>query len=56
MIDAAKKKDGLADSNITCLSEKPELDAARIKGKSTRENVRRHSPISPRDRGPTTPS
>jgi len=41
MIDAAKKKDGLADGNIVYLSEKPELDAARIKGKSTRENVQK---------------
>jgi hypothetical protein len=41
MIDAAKKKDGLADSQITYLSEKPELDAARIKGKSTREAVQK---------------
>src|SRR5919198_1708444 len=39
MIDAAKKKGGLADTNIVYLSEKPELDAARIKGRSTRENV-----------------
>jgi|RhiMetStandDraft_4_1073278.scaffolds.fasta_scaffold09818_1 hypothetical protein len=41
MIDAAKKKDGLSDDNIIYLSEKPELDAARIKGKSTRENVQK---------------
>jgi hypothetical protein len=41
MIDAAKKKDGLADGNIIYLSEKPELDPARIKGKSTRENVQK---------------
>ena len=41
MIDAAKKKDGLADGNIIYLSEKPELDAAHIKGKSTRENVQK---------------
>jgi hypothetical protein len=39
MIDAAKKKDGLADGNIIYLSEKPELDPKRIRGKSTRENV-----------------
>ena len=39
MTDAAKKKGGLADTNIVYLSEKPELDAARIKGRSTRENV-----------------
>jgi hypothetical protein len=41
MIDAAKKKDGLADGNIIYLSERPELDPARIKGKSTRENVQK---------------
>ena len=41
MIDAAKKKDGLADGNITYLSEKPELDPKRIKEKSTRENVQK---------------
>src|SRR5262249_1313705 len=41
MIDAASKKDGLPDANITYLSEKPELDAARIKGRSTRENVQK---------------
>jgi len=41
MIDAAKKKDGLADGNITYLSEKPELDPKRIQGKSTRENVQK---------------
>jgi hypothetical protein len=39
MIDAAKKKDGVPDSNIIYLGEKPELDPARIKVKSTRENV-----------------
>ena len=41
MIDAAKKKDGLADANIIYLSEKPELDPKRIQGKSTRENVQK---------------
>jgi hypothetical protein len=41
MIDAAKKKDGLADGNITYLSEKPEVDPKRIQGKSTRENVQK---------------
>jgi hypothetical protein len=41
MIDAAKKKDGLADGNIIYLSEKPELDPGRIQGKSTRENVQK---------------
>jgi len=39
LIDAAKTKDGVADSNITYLAEKTETDAARIRGRSTRENV-----------------
>lgn len=39
MIETAKKKDGLSDANITYLSEKPELDPANIKGKSTKEGV-----------------
>jgi hypothetical protein len=39
MIDAAKKKDGLADANITYLSEKPDLDPSLIKGRSNRETV-----------------
>jgi hypothetical protein len=39
MIDAAKKKDGLADRNIAYLSEKPDLDPAHIKARSTKENV-----------------
>jgi hypothetical protein len=39
MIDAAKKKEGLADANITYLSEKPDLDASLIKGRSSRETV-----------------
>jgi hypothetical protein len=39
IIDAAKKKDGVADANITYLSEKPELDASLIKGRSNRDIV-----------------
>ena len=39
LIDAAKNKGGLPEANITYLSDKPERDAARIKGKSTGENV-----------------
>jgi len=39
LIDAAKSKDGVPDSNITYLAEKTETDAARIRGRSTRENV-----------------
>jgi hypothetical protein len=38
IVDAAKKL-GVADANITYLGEKPELDAARMRGRSTRENV-----------------
>jgi len=41
MIDAAKKKDGLPESNIIYLSEKPELDPKHIQGKSTKENVQK---------------
>jgi peptidase C13-like protein len=39
MIDAARKKDGLTDKNIVYLSEKPALDPAHIKARSTKENV-----------------
>src|SRR5215471_273200 len=39
IIAAAKDKGGLSDATITYLGEKPELDAAQIKGKSTRANV-----------------
>ena len=39
MIEAAKKKNGLADANIIYLSEKPDLDPSLIKGLSTRETV-----------------
>ena len=39
LIDAAKTKDGVPDANITYLAEKTEIDAARIRGRSTRENV-----------------
>ena len=38
-IDAAKKKDGVRDANITYLAEKTEADPARIRDRSTRENV-----------------
>src|SRR5262245_22048443 len=41
MIDAAKKKDGLPDSNIVYLSEKPDLDPKHIQGRSTKENVQK---------------
>jgi hypothetical protein len=39
LIDAAKNKGGIPEANITYLSDKPERDAARIKGKSSGENV-----------------
>jgi hypothetical protein len=38
-IEAAKKKDGVADTNITYLAEKPEADSARIRGRSNKEGV-----------------
>ena len=39
LIDAAKRHDGVADANIIYLAEKPDTDRARIRGRSTRENV-----------------
>ena len=39
LIDAAKTKDGVPDSNIVYLAEKIEVDAARVRGRSTREDV-----------------
>lgn len=39
IIDAAQKKGGIADANITYLADKVERDAKRIKGRSTKENV-----------------
>lgn len=41
LIDAAKTKDGVSDANITYLGDKPDLDAARIRGRSTSENVQK---------------
>ena len=38
-IDAAKKRDGVAGGTITYLAEKSDADPARIRGRSTRENV-----------------
>jgi hypothetical protein len=38
-IDAAKKKDGVADPNIVYLAEKPDLDPARVRGRSNKEGV-----------------
>jgi hypothetical protein len=39
LVEAAKTKDSVPDSNITYLGEKTETDPARIRGRSTRENV-----------------
>ena len=41
IIEAAKDKGGLTDATITYLGDKPELDAARIKARSTRDNVQK---------------
>ena len=41
LIDAAKGKGGIPDANITYLAEKVERDPARIRGRSTSENVTR---------------
>lgn len=39
LIDAAKRNNGVADANIVYLAEKPDADRARIRERSTRENV-----------------
>jgi len=39
LIDTAKTKDGVPDANIVYLAEKPDVDPARIRGRSTKENV-----------------
>jgi hypothetical protein len=39
IIDAAKARGGLTDATITFLSDKPDQDAAHVRGRSTRENV-----------------
>jgi Peptidase C13 family len=41
MVDVAKQRGGVPDANVTFLSEKPDLDAAKIKARSTRENVQK---------------
>jgi hypothetical protein len=41
LLDAAKKKGGLADTSITYLADKVERDPARIRGRSTSDNVRK---------------
>jgi hypothetical protein len=39
LIDAAKNKGGIPESNITYLADKPDRDPSRIRGRSTRERV-----------------
>ncbi|PYR59005.1 MAG: hypothetical protein DMF91_15880 [Acidobacteria bacterium] len=39
LIDAAKRKDGVAEANILYLADKPDVDRARIRARSTREEV-----------------
>ncbi len=41
LVDAARKKYGLADSSVVFLAERPERDPARIRARSTAENVDR---------------
>lgn len=41
LIEAAKTKDAVPDSNIVYLAEKTEPDPARIRARSTRENVQK---------------
>lgn len=41
IVSAARERGGLTDATITYLGDKPELDAAHIKARSTRENVQK---------------
>lgn len=41
MVDAARERYGLADSSVVFLAERPERDPARIRARSTKENVER---------------
>lgn len=41
IIDAAKERGGLTDETITYLGDKPDLAPARIKARSTRDNVQK---------------
>jgi hypothetical protein len=41
IVTAARERGGLTDATITFLGDKPELDAAHIKARSTRENVQK---------------
>ncbi len=40
MVDAAKKRLGLPADHVVYLSERPERDAERIRGRSTKENIK----------------
>ena len=39
IVDAAKKRGGVPEANVTYLAEKPDQDPARIRGRSTKESV-----------------
>ncbi len=41
IVSAARERGGLTEATITYLGDKPELDAAHIKARSTRENVQK---------------
>jgi len=41
IVSAARERGGLTDATITYLGDKPDLDAAHIKARSTRENVQK---------------
>jgi hypothetical protein len=41
IVSAAKERGGIADATITYLGDKPELDSAHIKARSTRDNVQK---------------
>ena len=41
IVSAAKERGGIAEATITYLGDKPELDAAHIKARSTRDNVQK---------------
>jgi hypothetical protein len=41
IVEAARERGGLTDATITYLADKPELDAAHIKARSTRDNVQK---------------
>ena len=39
IVDAAKKRGGVPEANVTYLAEKPDQDPTRIRGRSTKESV-----------------